>query len=155
MKRRLASCVAFFVFLLAGANVWASAFTGLYAFGDSLSDAGNSPSAVLSIYKLLGNNCDPFHPCPPYYNGRYSNGAVAVEQLAASILPGGGSPANFFNFAVSGSTTGIGNYGDGGTATSAGVYGLPGMVQQMGLYLVLDGRICRSRCPVFRMGRRE
>lgn len=139
MKKRLASGVAFIVFLLAGANVWASAFTNMYAFGDSLSDAGSSPSAVLSIYKLLGNNCDPFHPCPPYYDGRYSNGAVAVEQLAASILPGGATPANFFNFAVSGSTTGIGNYGDGGTATSAGAYGLPGMAQQMGLYLSSTG----------------
>jgi len=139
MRRRLASWVAFFVFLLAGANVWATAFTSMYAFGDSLSDAGSSPSAVLSLSKLLGGNCDPSHPCPPYFEGRYSNGAVAVEQLAASILPGGGSPANFFNFAVSGSTTGIGNYGDGGTATSPGMFGLPGMVQQIGLFLSSTG----------------
>src|SRR5512139_46596 len=100
MKRKLASLVTGLVFLLTGANVWATAFTGLYAFGDSLSDSGSSPSSVLSIYNFLGD-CDPFHPCPPYYEGRYSNGPVAVEYLADSILQGGATPANFYNFAVS------------------------------------------------------
>ena len=135
MKRSLVSLVSFLACLLTAASVWATPFSGMYAFGDSLSDAGGSPSAVVSIYKLLGGNCDPYHPCPPYYDGRYSNGPVAVEHLANSILPGGGTPANFHDFAVSGATTGIGNYGDGGTATSAGFYGLPGMAQQIGLYL--------------------
>lgn len=135
MKRSLASLVSFLAFMLTAAQVWAMPYTGLVAFGDSLSDAGGSPSAVVSIYKLLGGNCDPYHPCPPYYDGRYSNGPIAVEHLANSILPGGGTPANFHDFAVSGATTGIGNYGDGGSATSAGFYGLPGMAQQIGLYL--------------------
>ena len=138
MKKRLASVVTFFVLLLAGANVWATAFTSLYSFGDSLSDSGSSPSSVMSIYNFLGS-CDPYHPCPPYYAGRYSNGPVAVEHLANSILPGGATPANFFNFAVAGSTTGLGNYGDGGTATHTGVYGLPGMYQQVGSYLTSSG----------------
>jgi phospholipase/lecithinase/hemolysin len=138
MQRKLASLVAGLVFLLTGANVWATAFTGLYAFGDSLSDSGSSPSSVLSIYNFLGG-CDPFHPCPPYYEGRYSNGPVAVEYLADSILPGGATPANFYNFAVSGATTGVGNYGDGGTATNPGAYGLPGMYQEIGLYLTTSG----------------
>ena len=135
MKRSLASLVSFLAFLLSAAQVWAMPYSGLVAFGDSLSDAGGSPSAVLSIYKLLGGNCDPYHPCPPYYDGRYSNGPVAVEYLANSILPGGATPANFQDFAVSGSTTGIGNYGDGGSAKVSGAYGLPGMYQQVALYL--------------------
>lgn len=139
MKRRLTILVAFLSFLLTGVNVWATTFSSLYAFGDSLSDAGSNPSAVLSLYKLLGNNCDPYHPCPPYYQGRYSNGPVAVEYLSESILPGGATLANFSNFAVSGATTGIGNYGDGGTATSSGLYGLPGMYQEIGLYLNMSG----------------
>ena len=135
MKRSLASLVSFLAFLLSAAQVWAMPYSGLVAFGDSLSDAGGSSSAVMSIYKLLGGNCDPYHPCPPYYDGRYSNGPVAVEYLANSILPGGATPANFQDFAVSGSTTGIGNYGDGGTAAVSGTYGLPGMYQQVALYL--------------------
>ena len=138
MKKRLASAVAFFALVLAGANVWATAFTGLYSFGDSLSDSGSSASSVMSIYNFLGS-CDPYHPCPPYYAGRYSNGPVAVEQLANSVLPGGATPVNFFNFAVSGSTTGLGNYGDGGSATTPGTPGLPGMYQQVGSYLTSSG----------------
>lgn len=133
MKKRLASGVAFLAFLLATASAWATAFTGLYAFGDSLSDSGSSPSSVLSIYNLVGG-CDPFHPCPPYYDGRYSNGPVAVEYLAASV-----APTNFSNFAVSGATSGVGNYGDGGTAITPGLYGLPGLAQEVGYYLNLAG----------------
>lgn len=89
MKRNLASLVSFLAFLLTATNVWAMSFSGLVAFGDSLSDAGSNPSAVLSIYNLLGGNCDPFHSCPPYFDGRYSNGPVAAEYLANSMLPGG------------------------------------------------------------------
>lgn len=152
MKRRLTSLVAFCVCLLTAANVWAMPFSGLYAFGDSLSDAGNNPSAVLSIYKLLGGSCDPFHPCPPYDGGRYSNGPVAVETLANSILPGGATPANFFDFAVAGATTGIGNYGDGGSALSAGLQGAPGMYQELSLYLSSSGGIADPNALYFVWG---
>jgi len=151
MKRRLTSFVAVLVLLLTGTNVWATPFSGLYAFGDSLSDSGSSPSAVLSIYKLIGG-CDPFHPCPPYFDGRYSNGPVAVEQLADSVLPGGATPANFHDFAVSGATTGIGNYGDGGTASTPGLYGLPGMYQEIGLYLSLSGGVADPNALYFVWG---
>lgn len=152
MKRGLISLAAFCIGLLTAANVWAMAYTGLYALGDSLSDAGNSPSAVLSIYKLLGGNCDPYHPCPPYDGGRYSNGPVAVEHLANAVLAGGATPANFFDFAVAGSTTGVGNYGDGGSASSAGGYGLPGMAQQAGIYLSLSGGVADPNALYFVWG---
>ena len=131
----LAGCTA----VLLSAQAWAMPYSSLYVFGDSLSDAGNSPSAVSSIYKLLGGNCDPGHPCPPYVDGHFTNGQTAAEYLASAILPGGATPANFFSFAISGSTTGIGNYGDGGTATSAGGFGLPGMAQQLGAYSLASG----------------
>ncbi len=146
MKRRLTSFVAGLAFFLATANAWAMAFTGLYSFGDSLSDSGNSASSVLSIYKLLGG-CDPYHPCPPYYEGRYSNGPVAVEYLAASI-----APASFYNFAVAGATSGIGNYGDGGTAIAAGAFGLPGMTQEVGYYLSLSGGMADPNALYFVWG---
>lgn len=152
MKKKLASLVSCLAFLLAAVQAWAMPYTGLVAFGDSLSDAGGSPSAVLSIYRLLGGSCDPYHPCPPYYDGRYSNGPVAVEHLANSILPGGATPANFQDFAVSGATTGMGNYGDGGTATHSGVYGLPGMAQQLGLYLSASGGVADSQALYFVWG---
>lgn len=110
--------------LLSGGNVWAApAFSSLYTFGDSLSDVGDNPAAAMSIYKSLGGNCDPFHPCTPfgpYDNGRFTNGPVATEYLAATLFPGGVNKANFHSYAVGGATSGIGNYGDGGTATKAG-----------------------------------
>lgn len=116
----------------AGANT----FSSIFAFGDSLSDSGTNPSSVMSIFKLIGGQCDPFHPCPPYDGGRYSNGPNAIEYLADTILPGGGNTTNFFNYAVAGATSGIGNFGDGGSQSSPGSYGLPGMTQQIAKYLL-------------------
>ncbi|MFN0130417.1 MAG: SGNH/GDSL hydrolase family protein [Verrucomicrobiales bacterium] len=52
----------------------AAQFSGLYVFGDSLSDVGNTSLATGGAL-----------PGPAYYNGRYSNGPVWVESLAASL----------------------------------------------------------------------
>lgn len=87
MKKRLASVVVFFALLLAGANVWATVFTGLNSFGDSLSDSGSSPSAVMSICKLLdAPSADPasyvfwdvFHPTT-------AADAIIATAFAASV----------------------------------------------------------------------
>lgn len=139
MKKLLITASIYLIALLSAASIQAAPFSSLYAFGDSLSDGGNSSTAVMSIYKLLSNNCDLGHPCPPYVDGHYSNGKVAVEYLADSILPGGANPGNFFNFAVAGATSGIGNYGDGGSATQPGLYGLPGVQVEVASYLSITG----------------
>lgn len=130
----------------------AVSFSSVYAFGDSLSDAGASSSAVLSMYNLLGNHCDASHPCPPYYDGRYSNGKVAVERLADAVLPGGGTAANFHDFAIAGATSGRGNFGDGGSASTTGFYGLPGMYQEIGLYLGMAGNLADPNALYFLWG---
>lgn len=129
------------VLLLTGGNVWAApAFSSLYTFGDSLSDAGDNPSAVMSIYKILNDSCDPSHPCPPYDDGRLSNGPVASEYLAESLFPGSVTPTNFRSYAVGGATSGIGNSGDrGGSATNTGTLGLPGMRQEVDRYISDSG----------------
>ncbi|MGA7179583.1 MAG: SGNH/GDSL hydrolase family protein [Thiobacillaceae bacterium] len=158
MKKYFAHLATLIASLLLGTSVWATPFDGLYVFGDSLSDAGNNPSAVLSIYKILGTFynvpgvCDPGHPCPPYDSGRYSNGPVAAEYVANAILPGGANPTNFFSFAVAGATTGIGNYGDGGKAGSKGAYGLPGIAQEIGLYNSLSGGVADPNALYFVWG---
>jgi phospholipase/lecithinase/hemolysin len=87
----------------------ASSFSSVIVYGDSLSDNGN-------LYSFIG-----YPPSPPYYNGRFSNGPVAAEQLATLL----GDP--LYDFAVGGATSGVGNYVDGGTQTTTGIYGLPGM----------------------------
>jgi phospholipase/lecithinase/hemolysin len=124
--------VAFSALLLMSGNVWAApSFSTLYTFGDSLSDAGSSDSAIMSLYKSLGNICDPGHPCPPYFDGRFSNGPVASEQLAAQLFPGGVTPLNFRSYAVAGANTGDSNSG----SDLGGLLKLPGMKQEVDNYL--------------------
>jgi phospholipase/lecithinase/hemolysin len=93
----------------------ASPYPSVFVYGDSLSDLGN-------IYAASGHTI-PLSP--PYYNGRFSNGPLAVEYLANSLH----SPLT--SFAWGGATTGVGNSGDGGTQTSFGIFGLPGMETQV------------------------
>ncbi len=142
MKIRVA-LATFSVLLFTGGSASAATFSSLYTFGDSLSDIGSSPSAVTSIYNLLGNNCDPSHPCGPYFHGRFSNGPVATEYLAGALFPGGVNSTNFQSYSVGGATSGVGNGGDGGSATEPGGFDvlgiklkpLPGMQQEVGRYL--------------------
>ena len=90
----------------------AGAYTAVVSYGDSLSDNGN-------LYKATG------YPPYPYWNGRFSNGPVTTEQLAASLH----SP--LVDFAWGGATTGLGNVFDGGTQTSIGALGVPGMIPEV------------------------
>jgi outer membrane lipase/esterase len=73
-------------------------FSHEYVLGDSLSDTGN-------YYRLSGGS-----PPPPYAEGRFCNGPVWVEYLAASLRMEY-QPAD--NFAVGGATTGTLNSNNG------------------------------------------
>ena len=96
------------VLLSVSAVAQAGSFSSVVVYGDSLSDNGN-------LFAATGQ------PGAPYYQGRRSDGLVAVEQLAAAL----GTP--LLDFAWIGATTGIGNYADGGTPTTRGSFSLPGM----------------------------
>jgi phospholipase/lecithinase/hemolysin len=80
----------------------ASAFTTIYAFGDSLSDVGN----VYATTALLPGG--PYPISPPYDTGRFSNGPNWVDDLAADLsLPAMTASVNGGNdFAVGGAQTG-------------------------------------------------
>lgn len=89
--------------LCLGASGPASAFSELVVFGDSLSDSGN-------LYKLSDVVSDLFPlpdlqavPPAPYFDGRFSNGKVAVEYLSTLL----GVPLK--NYAVAGAATGATN----------------------------------------------
>lgn len=148
---------SFCAVLLTGGNVWAAGFSSLYAFGDSLSDVGDSPSAVMSLNKILGGLCDPGHPCPPYDHGHISNGIVGTEYLANAL---GVTPVNFHSYAVGGATSGIGNNGDDGTATKAGdkfppvpgVFPLPAMQGELQKYMSDSGGIADPHALYFVWG---
>jgi len=92
----------------------AGQYDGVVVYGDSLSDNGNLYGAIA-------------YPPPPYWNGRFSNGPVAVEQLSSTL----GVPLT--DWAWGGATTGLGNVVDGGTEQNLGLLGLPGMTTSYAL----------------------
>lgn len=72
----------FFIMLMLGLQaspVHARPITEIVVFGDSLSDTGNLFAHLISEYP------PGFPPSPPYYYGRFSNGPVWVETLAAGL----------------------------------------------------------------------
>jgi phospholipase/lecithinase/hemolysin len=71
------------------ASADAQSFDGVVAFGDSLSDNGN-------LFAATG------FPPPPYWEGRFSDGRVWVEQLGNAL---GFDPDSIADFAVGGATT--------------------------------------------------
>jgi phospholipase/lecithinase/hemolysin len=110
-----ASLVVLVLATLSGLTAPAAAslmqLTSLFVFGDNFSDAGNSG---LRSQQYAGSPSAVFPP-PPYYNGQYSNGPVAVQQLwnlYNPANPGGFTPslAGGTDYAIGGSTTGLQNY---------------------------------------------
>jgi len=83
--------------------------TNLFVFGDSLSDAGNSG---LRSQQFAGPGV--VFPPPPYDNGQFSNGPVAVQYLWNLYNPGnttfGPSLSGGTDYAIGGATTGLQNY---------------------------------------------
>jgi phospholipase/lecithinase/hemolysin len=100
MKKRLGVAVLA-AFLVCGAAP-ASAFTELFAFGDSLSDAGNRHILHMSVPGL------PVSPSPPYFPGHDSNGLTWVEDLSLKLGLGVLTPslAGGNDFAFAGAQTG-------------------------------------------------
>jgi len=86
----------------------AAPFGSVVVYGDSLSDNDD-------LFAATGQSR------ASYFQGRRSDGPVAVEQLAAAL----GAP--LIDFAWLGATSGSGNYADGGTPTTSGLISLPGM----------------------------
>ena len=84
----------------------AVSFTGMVNFGDSLSDVGNIHDLTTDIYPLHA-----IVPAAPYYNGRFSNGPIWVEQLAGllSLPPPTPSRAGGADYAYGLAHSGSGN----------------------------------------------
>ena len=101
MPRKLSTIVATLVFT-AVAPAPAGAFTALYAFGDSLSDAGN-----VFIGSILAGKAP--YPAPPYFLGEFSNGPNWVEDLSGNLGLGPVSPSLLggTDYAFGGATTGF------------------------------------------------
>jgi phospholipase/lecithinase/hemolysin len=101
-------------------------FSQMVVFGDSLSDDGNS--AALTGGKIP--------PTPPYFQGRFSNGPVWVEQLAPRL----GLPVNpDTNVAVGGATTGTLNTNT--KLLPQGAQPLPGLQQEIDEFLSVNPKL--------------
>jgi len=90
-----------------------AAYSQLVVFGDSLSDNGN-------LFALTEAITGTGQPGAPYVDGRFSNGPVAVETMAATLN------LNLTDYAYGGAQTGLGNYG-GAKLNGTGVQGQVGM----------------------------
>jgi len=102
-------------------------FDQLYVFGDSLSDTGNVHDKTFGL----------FPQSPPYYQGRFSNGPIWVEELGNKLgltptrytqeFPGN-SPSEGVNFAFGGATTGSNN------VVNLPLLPLPGLQTEIGYF---------------------
>lgn len=116
----------------------AGPFSGIFVFGDSLSDTGN--------LSLATGGAAP-GTAQPYADGRFSNGPLWVEGLAFGLgLAGQASPylTGGNNFAYAGARTGTGSSPPGVLAQVAGIWGsgpvpVPGSADPDALYVVVGG----------------
>src|SRR5512136_343092 len=76
MRRSLARGIAILAVLICGKLSATPTFSGMWIFGDSLSDVGN-------LYLATGGTQPP---ASNYWQGRSSNGPVWVEYLAPKLL---------------------------------------------------------------------
>jgi cholinesterase len=121
LKTTIFTVLVAIILLASTAVAAASSYSSVIVYGDSLSDDGN----LFALTTLLFGTGSP--PAP-YSNGRFSNGPVAVEQLAGLL----GSP--LLDFAYGGATTGLGNQADGGSQTSLGPAHIPGMLAELAAF---------------------
>ena len=86
----------FALVLLAPALAWGTVIDHMYVFGDSLSDNGN-------LYQMNHGKL----PKTPYYDGRFSNGPVWVEDLTDLV---GFSDDDLEDYAIGGAQVGRGMF---------------------------------------------
>ncbi len=119
--------------LFASASALAGPYSSLTVFGDSLSDTGN--------VALATGGTTP--PSPPYAPGRFSDGPIWIDVLAAGLgLPGGAMPslAGGSNYAFGGARTGAGGTPPGVLAQVAGMWSpAHAAADPTGLYVVVGG----------------
>ncbi|WP_161493275.1 SGNH/GDSL hydrolase family protein [Zoogloea sp. LCSB751] len=113
-SKRLSRGLAALCFTMTGFAAEAS-YSSVYFFGDSLSDTGN-------VYTATGGT----YPPAPYYNGRFSDGPVWTEKVAAGLglatdskawLQGGN------NYAWGGALSGTDGHAGANTGLLAQVFG--------------------------------
>ena len=114
--KHLLRVIAMLILAASVARADAQSFSAIYVFGDSFCDTGN-------IWLATGGSAPP----APYYEGRYSNGPLWVEQFAATLqLP-------VTPFLVGGT-----NYAFGGSQLLQNSY-IPSVPLELEFYFYLHG----------------
>ncbi len=128
--RSLISACVLSLPLLAAAGPYSS----MVVFGDSLSDTGN--------LQIVSGGAFP-DPGQPYFGGRFSNGLLWVENLAASLgVAGDAAPflAGGKNYAFAGARSGVDLSPPGVLAQVAGIWGPSNaFADPSALYVVVGG----------------
>ena len=109
--------------LASASSAAVASYSEVVFFGDSLSDTGN----------LYASTCNTIPASPPYDNGRFSNGPLWSERLAAAL--GGSATPSLFggtNYACAGATV-----MDFGRPT-------PEIPQELGMYFAKTGGVASS-----------
>src|SRR5215468_40028 len=132
--RLWASVLVALTLLFVSATAGATPFDNIFVFGDSNSDTGRR-------LELEGRPVSP-----PYYQGRHSNGAVAVEYLASSLGLGLSPASN--SFAVGGALTGHGNV----DTSHNNVLAATGMLDQFQTFKGLVGGVANPNALYFIWG---
>lgn len=97
------ACLAALLTLAASSAFGAPSYDHLYAFGDSYSDNGAGEVFTKSLTSQKVKDAQEL-PGPLYWEGRWSNGPTAVEDLARSLS------VPLTDYAVGGAKSGNGNY---------------------------------------------
>jgi phospholipase/lecithinase/hemolysin len=126
MKTQLMAAGLTLVSLMLPFKALAANFTGLYVLGDSLSDTGNVFNLTIDPNTGIGL------PPPPYFQGRFTNGPIWIDELAQRLnldspttfiqVANGATPQGGINFAFGGATTTAAN------TINSNLFGLPQQV---------------------------
>jgi phospholipase/lecithinase/hemolysin len=123
MANRIFLSMILTVLLAAPTVARATPFSGIYVFGDSLSDSGSDLNLSSAIHSV--NPAFPIVPgAPANLPGRFSNGEVAVEYVAGAL--GLSLTPHYVTPPFLGGVTGGTNYAQGGATTGLENASLPG-----------------------------
>lgn len=131
--RRLATTAAFAVLSTLSSVAGAAGYTGLYVFGDSLSDRGNLAGLADASQVIPGNS---YIPSVPYASGQLTNGNVWVKPFADALgLSAYGQAASL----------GGGDFAFGGARVATDSATLPPSLSlQTGLFFSATGNVAPS-----------
>ena len=128
MQTRTIRALVATLFPLFAATAHAGPYTGIYFFGDSLTDVGNVTATYATQPHPPG--APAVIPGAPYFNGRASNGPLYADVLAAGL-----------GFTATPSVLGGNDYAFGGARTRYQLFGSPylGIVDQVAAFRALPG----------------